>query len=327
MPGRLIVSVCGMPLCRARQPPWLRQRAPVVVLLVLLFCLLNPVVSSSLREGRQQQQQQQQSQEVEETRIRENTKQEPAEAMVEIDALGQQQQQQQQHEREEQFTAQSPPKPLQRDREGAGIARLLQRWLDEEDGATRRDLHDNEEEHKDKDIEKEENDALALADLGNSTGNLQVYKALRETAAAHNITARDFWTLQRLILTLSFNRYGNKPTIFPMCEIYKIVGPLRLHCVFIVSSYRFYTAQPPSLRKVATERSYSIYSGGEQEEKQQQEQEPPHVLQDIGVVPEFIVDKPLIEKERPVYRWCWRQVRLSMNEEGEMEREREGGLK
>jgi hypothetical protein len=247
---------------------------------------------------------------------------EPAEAMVEIDALGQQQQQQQ-HEQEEEFQAQQPPQPLQRDQEDAGIARLLQRWLDEEDAKTRRDLNENKEEDKDK---EEENEAFALTNLGNSAGNLEVYKAFREIALAHNFTARDFWTLQGLLLKLSLNRYGNMPTIFPMCEIYKIVGPSRLYCVFIVLSYHFYTAQPPSLRTVATERSYISKSGREQEEQEQQQEQqpPPHVLQDIGVVPDFIVDKPLIEKERPVYRWCWRQVRLSMNEERERERGREG---
>lgn len=154
--------------------------------------------------------------------------------------------------------------------EDAQVARRLRQWLDGEE---------------------EEEEGVAL-----EVGNLEVYKALRDIAAAEDFTALDLFSLRGAVLALA--PFDADPTIFPFCEVIKLAAPARFHCLFTALSMRIYTTAPPSVRSVATERQPVPMALGM----------PPPELQDVGVVPLFIQDKGLIAAEKPVYHWFWLQI-------------------
>jgi hypothetical protein len=64
-----------------------------------------------------------------------------------------------------------------------------------------------------------------------SAANVEMFKGYRDVQAAENFTALDFLTLRGLMLSLTPD--DADPTIYPMCEFFKIGGPVRLHCLII----------------------------------------------------------------------------------------------
>jgi hypothetical protein len=72
--------------------------------------------------------------------------------------------------------------------------------------------------------------------LPGEEGNWEMYKGFRDIAAAENFTAMDYLSVRGAVLSLTPE--DGEPSIFPMCELFKIGAPLRLHCVMIALSMR-----------------------------------------------------------------------------------------
>lgn len=73
--------------------------------------------------------------------------------------------------------------------------------------------------------------------LPGGEGNWQMYKGFRDIAAAENFTAADYLSIRGAVLSLTPDNDGD-PSIFPMCELFKIGAALRLHCIMIALSMR-----------------------------------------------------------------------------------------
>ena len=61
--------------------------------------------------------------------------------------------------------------------------------------------------------------------------DVEMFKGYRDIQAAENFTALDFLSLRGFVLSLTPD--DTDPTIYPMCELFKIGGPLRLHCIIL----------------------------------------------------------------------------------------------
>lgn len=72
--------------------------------------------------------------------------------------------------------------------------------------------------------------------LPGEEGNFEVYKGFRDIAAAEDFTAADYLSIRGAVLALTPD--DGDPTTFPMCELFKVGAPLRLHCVMIGLSMR-----------------------------------------------------------------------------------------
>jgi len=168
----------------------------------------------------------------------------------------------------------------------------LQEWLDRVDSTYSAD-----------EVDVETSKALALRYLEERSDLNDYERAFHDLAAAYNLTNAHKFPEKALRLTQSM---GGE-TRYPMCEVFKVVGPLRLHCPVVALSLLFVTSTPPSLRLFSTEHD-DYFPSFPWRDGDRTAVPPPHVLEDIGIVPDYIEDKALLDRERPVYRWCWRQI-------------------
>lgn len=72
--------------------------------------------------------------------------------------------------------------------------------------------------------------------LPGEEGNFEMYKGWRDISAAENFTPMDYLSIRGAVLALTPD--DTDPTTFPMCELFKIGAPLRLHCVMIAMTMR-----------------------------------------------------------------------------------------
>lgn len=72
--------------------------------------------------------------------------------------------------------------------------------------------------------------------LPGEEGNFEMYKGWRDISAAENFTPMDYLSIRGAVLALTPD--DTDPTTFPMCELFKIGAPLRLHCVMIAVTMR-----------------------------------------------------------------------------------------
>lgn len=184
--------------------------------------------------------------------------------------------------------------------------------------------------------------------LAGEEGNWETFKSWRDVAAAENFTAMDYLSVRGAVLALTPDDSSTDVSNFPMCELFKIGAPLRLHCVMIALNmrgtvhtcvrdgaggsdlsrcafpsihlykHRSYkqthaalTRMPPDVRDVSTERQPLLTVGG----WGRRADLPPHQLKEPGSypLPDFITDQAFIADEKPVYYWFYRQVGLQMD--------------
>jgi len=74
--------------------------------------------------------------------------------------------------------------------------------------------------------------------LAGEEGNWETFKSWRDIAAAENFTAMDYLSVRGAVLALTPDDSSTDVSNFPMCELFKIGAPLRLHCVIIALNMR-----------------------------------------------------------------------------------------